>query len=133
MHAAWKAVRRCAFGAAIMGGMVLLLLALPLILPFLALDQKLTRRRQLLALAGRPCAVCTSSLDYRALDFADALWASRVAAMRAEHPGMRFRLVRHLHAVCPACDAEYEWNGACRSFQASSLCRDWPPRDAKFE
>ena len=99
-----------------MGGMVLLLFALPLLIPFLALDQKLTRRRQLLALAGQPCAVCNSSLDHGALDLADALWADRVAVMRAEHPGMRLRLVRRLHAVCPACDAEYEWDGACRSF-----------------
>lgn len=118
LHAAWGAACRCAFGAAIIGGMVLLLVALPAILPFLVLDQKRTRRRQLLALAGQPCAVCGSSLDHRALELADATWASQVAAMRAERPHVMLRLVRRLHAVCPACGAEYEWDGASRLFLA---------------
>lgn len=99
--------------------MALLLIALPVILPFLVLDQRRTRRRQLLALAGQPCAVCGSSLDHRALELADATWASRVAAMRAEHPHAMFRLARRLHAVCPACGAEYEWVEARKLFEAA--------------
>ena len=96
--------------------MILLLFALPVIVPFLVLDEKRTRRRQLLALARRPCAVCSSSLDCRALDLADATWTNWVAAMQAERPYVMFRLVRRLHAVCPACGAEYEWDEASRSF-----------------
>lgn len=116
LHATWGAACRCAFGAAIIGGLALLLFALPFILPFLVLDQKRTRRRQLFALSGRPCVVCSSSLDHRALELADAAWASRVAAMRAERPHVMPRLVRRLHAICPACGAEYEWDEASRLF-----------------
>ena len=116
LHAAWGGACGCALGIAIIGGMVLLLFALPVILPFLAWDQKRTRRRQLLALARHPCVVCGSSLDYRALDLADATWTSRVAAMQAGRPHVMLRLVRRLHAVCPACGAEYEWDEASRSF-----------------
>ena len=98
--------------------MVLLLFALPVIVPFLVLDQKRTRRRQLLALTRRPCVVCGGSLDHRALDLAEATWTSRVAAMHEERPNVMFRLVRRLHAVCPACGAEYEWDEASRLFLA---------------
>ncbi|MGI4946742.1 MAG: hypothetical protein ACRYHQ_40325 [Janthinobacterium lividum] len=90
-----------------------LLVALPILIPILAVDQAVTRRRKLAALAAAPCAVCGSSLSPDALDLADAGWGPAQAAQ----PTMRLRrVVRRLHAICPVCGARYEWDGACRQF-----------------
>lgn len=95
-----------------------LLLALPILLPLLAVDQAVTRRRKLAALAANPCAVCGSSLSPDALDLADAVWGSAPSVQ----PTMRLRrVVRRLHAICPACGARYEWDGPRRQFHLLDL------------
>ncbi|MGI4939554.1 MAG: hypothetical protein ACRYHQ_03115 [Janthinobacterium lividum] len=94
--------------------MLTLLVALPVLIPVLAVDQAVTRRRKLAALASTCCAVCGSSLPPDALDLADATWGSGGTARST----MRLRrVVRRLHAVCPACGAGYEWDGAHRRFR----------------
>ncbi len=90
-----------------------LLLALPILILILAVDQAVTRRRKLAALAAAPCAVCGSSLSPDALDLADAAWGPAQAVQSTK--ALR-RVVRRLHAICRACGARYEWDGARRRF-----------------
>ncbi len=97
----------------VVAALMALLVALPILLPILAVDQAITRRRKLAALAAAPCAVCGSSLSPDALELADAAWGPA----QAVHPTVRLRrMVRRLHAICPACGARYEWGGARRQF-----------------
>ena len=97
----------------VVAALMALLVALPILIPLLAVDQAVTRRRKLAALAAAPCAVCGSSLSPDALDLADAAWRSTPTVQ----PAMRLRrVVRRLHAICPACGARYEWDGARRQF-----------------
>jgi hypothetical protein len=42
--------------------------------------------------------------------------AEHLAALRRERPGMRFRLVRRIWAICTACGARYGFNAHLRAF-----------------
>ncbi len=103
-----------ATGLLVIAGLMILLLALPILMPFLAVDQAVTRRSKLAVLAAMSCAVCGSSLHSDALALADAA----CGPPRAAQPILRLRrVVRRLHAICPACNAGYEWDAARRRFQ----------------
>ena len=106
-------LREVGLSLAVVLAMCLMLVCLPVILPFLAVSGWLEKRRQLAALASMGCSTCGATLDGRALDLSDA-------APRRDRPGMRVRarrFIRHVHAICPACAAEYTWDGRARLFR----------------
>ena len=110
----YGALKAVVIGMLVITAITMLVLALPLLLVFLAVDEAITTRRKLAALASTGCVVCGSRLHRDALDLADTVLRSE----RAEQSGLRFyRVVRRLHAICPACGTRYEWDGKRRRFQ----------------
>ena len=108
------ALRHLAFGLLVVTAVAALVLALPVLIVLLSMDQAITRRRQLAVLTSTGCIACGSPLNPDALDVADKVWRSE----HVELPGMRLRrMIRRLHAICPACGARYEWDGTQRQFQ----------------
>ncbi len=83
----------------------LLILCIPIIIPYVAISQRLQRRR----LARTPCPECGTPFGYAEVDRArDACQESTrkiVADIMAR--GGRPRIVAMWHLRCPACDAQF--------------------------
>ena len=63
-----------------------------------------------------PCTRCQGILGDRAVSLADDLWMKHMRTLRERHPGMRFRIVRGLHAVCTKCGARFKFDRDLRAF-----------------
>ena len=94
----------------------LLLLGLPILLPIAGLLHALDVRRRRRLAAGFPCLDCGEVLGRAALDRGDAAWTVHVAELWREHPGIRFRLVREVDAMCARCGAAYRYDKAGRMY-----------------
>jgi hypothetical protein len=86
---------------------IALLVFLPVIIPVVALLD-LTYRRRLRAAAGAfACLSCGRILGLESIRLADAAWGEHLRELRAKYPSIRFRLVRHVRAICPRCGVRY--------------------------
>lgn len=116
---------RSKIGAILFGiGFVALL---PVMLP-VALAQHQLRNRRIRKLAeGFACEACGTTLGAQALRLADERWAKIVANRQASAPGMRFRMVRDVDAICPSCGRGYLYRDADRSFATATTAPTAPP------
>ena len=89
-------------------GLLVLLLALPFLLPLVTFLAKRDRKRLCAAAEATPCARCCHPLGLAAVEAADAAWATVLAGMLDRH--LRARAVRHLFARCPSCGAGHGWD-----------------------
>lgn len=102
---------------AIVGIILLFILLLPLILPT-AFALHVVYLHRLRSAASRfACTGCGQILGKESLGLADAEWARRMQEMRIKYPGVKFRVVRHLHAICPKCEKRYRFLEQTRSFE----------------
>jgi hypothetical protein len=99
---------------------VVFILALPVILPVAAILHARYRHRLRGAAEKTACTVCGAILGSEALDKADEFWRAHVAKLHRDNPGVRFRLVRLVHAICVRCSAEYTFRETTRSFHLRS-------------
>jgi hypothetical protein len=88
---------------------------LPLLLPIAIVQNRMRDRRILREVSQFVCVSCGTRLGVEALRLADERWRTIVADLHAKSPGMRFRLVRDVDAVCPCCGREYQYLDADRS------------------
>lgn len=81
------------------------------------------RERSALLAAVRvlPCPVCGGELSALALKAADDLWRRHFAVIVERNPGMKFRMIRRLDAVCQACGARLWFDQKARTLQAMNL------------
>jgi hypothetical protein len=87
--------------------LALIFVALSPVIIFVVLPiiQRIYRKR-LEAVAGAfACLSCGGLLGHASLRLADAAWREHVRDLLAKYH--RIRLVRHVHAICPACGARY--------------------------
>ena len=78
------------------------------------LDQRKLRR----VAESTPCAQCGAILGEAALELGDELWRKHMSTLMARNPGVRFRIVRTLFAVCPKCGARYRFDEKSAVFDA---------------
>jgi hypothetical protein len=88
---------------------------LPFMLPVAAIQSQLHTRRLLKLVSDFVCLTCGTRLGAEALRLADERWATTIADRQAKYPGVKYRLVRDMHAVCPGCGCEYTYLDADRS------------------
>lgn len=93
------------------------LLLLPVLLPFAALLNFLENRRLKHTAQQFHCVQCGKILGRESLRRADNTWQKQMREFRVKHPGVRYRIVRKLHAICAFCDAEYTYFNAERTFK----------------
>jgi hypothetical protein len=96
------------------------------ILPVAAVQTQLRTRRILKLASEFACVVCGTQLGAEAVRLADERCAKTIADLQARSPGIRFRLVRDIHAICPSCGCEYLYLDTDRS-----LVRRPPPERAR--
>jgi predicted RNA-binding Zn-ribbon protein involved in translation (DUF1610 family) len=95
----------------------LLLLALPALIPYAFVRQYLDRRRLRIAAKSQACPSCGRILGIEALHVADERWRAHIAELHRSHPGSRFRVVRLVHAICPACGAQLSFRERSGTFE----------------
>jgi hypothetical protein len=64
---------------------------------------------------GLACSECGAPLGAEAIRLAKERWAAMVADRHAKNPGVRFRLVCDIDAICTRCGREYQYREADRS------------------
>jgi predicted RNA-binding Zn-ribbon protein involved in translation (DUF1610 family) len=113
--------RGFAFGLSIVAGAVILVVLLPVIIPFLAFTQWRDGKR-LLALARTfVCLSCGKVMGEEAVALGDAFWRGHMTEVHKNSPTIRFRVVRTVHAVCPHCGAKYQLTDGRRMLAPSSF------------
>ena len=95
---------------------IVLLVLLPVIIPVVALLEFAYRKRLRTAACAFTCLSCGGILGLESIRLGDAAWAEHLRELREKYPPTRFRLVRHVHAICPACGARYAFSERERTF-----------------
>jgi hypothetical protein len=92
------------------------LLLVPVLLP-IGLVLHGTHRHRVRSAAGRfRCPGCGRVLGREAVRLADVAWDRRMREKREQHPDVRFRVLRDVHAICPACGRRYRFIENGRTF-----------------
>lgn len=90
--------------------------ALPVIVPIAVVSQLLHVRRLRAAAQKSRCPVCGGTLGAAALALADAAWRAYVIELHRLSPGVKLRLIRWYHAICPACGQQLRYDLPSKSF-----------------
>jgi hypothetical protein len=96
--------------------MVGVVLTLPLwMVVAIALD--VVERRRLRKAAGSfLCRHCGRALGKHAVTLADKAWSEHVRKIMRENPGVKYRMVRTVRAICPGCGTRYSFDESDRTF-----------------
>jgi len=95
---------------------IVLLVFLPVIIPVVALLDRAYRKQLRAAACAFACLSCGGILGLESIRFADAQWDEHLRELREKYPSTRFRLVRHVRAICPACGVRYAFSERERTF-----------------
>jgi len=95
---------------------IVLVMFLPVIIPVVALLDCVYRKRLRAAACAFACLSCGGILGLESIRLADAEWDEHLRELREKYPSTRFRLVRHVPAICPACGVRYAFLERERTF-----------------
>jgi hypothetical protein len=93
---------------------------LPVIIPVVVLLDLAYRKRLRATACAFACLSCGGILGLESIRLADAAWGEHLRELREKYPSTRFRMVRHVHAICPACGARYAFLERERTFAATT-------------
>ncbi len=96
--------------------MAVLIAILPVLLPFVFIQQAIHDRRVRRAAEAFACLRCGAILGTRAVMLADQEFGRRMAQLRRDHPNIKFRMFRTLHALCPVCGQKHCYLEKQRTF-----------------
>jgi hypothetical protein len=96
---------------------VAVLLALPALVPYAFVCHYIDRRRLRIAAKSQACPSCGRILGIEALHLADERWRAHVAELHRSHPGVRFRLIRLVYAICLGCGAQLSFDKGAGTFE----------------
>jgi hypothetical protein len=102
--------------AAILLVVIAVVIASPVLIPIAAVLHARERRHMRAVVRETRCEGCGAILGDASLHRADAVWGEYVATLHRDQPGILFRLLRRLWAVCTVCGAEYDFDAARRAF-----------------
>src|SRR5262245_12583451 len=88
----------------------------PLILLTAIISQCVYLRRVRAAAEQFKCVACGQFLGRKSIELADEEWARHMRELMDRHPGVRFRIVRNLHAICPSCGKQYQFDAKTRTY-----------------
>jgi hypothetical protein len=100
--------------------MASLIVLLPAIVPVVALSHSIYRKRLRSAARAFRCLSCSAVLGLESIRLADAAWDAHMRDLGEKYPASKFRVVRHIHAMCPACGARYAFLERERTFVPAS-------------
>ena len=95
------------------------IVSFPVAFPIAMLQHARVERRKKRRVLQTPCARCGAVLGPAAMDRANTEWSAHLEKLFREHPGMRFRLVREVDAVCVACEQSHRYDENADAFVAT--------------
>ena len=95
------------------------IVCLPVAFPVAMIQHVRAEERKKRRVASAPCVRCGAVLGAAALEKSDAEWSAYLEQLYRDHPGVKFRLVRGVHAVCLACDQQHRYDEASNEFVAA--------------
>lgn len=95
----------------------LVILLFPVFLAYGVFTHFQRRRRMRQAAKRSVCPECGTILGDDALRLADQLWIEDVSRLRRQNPGVKFRLVRLVDAVCQSCGASLRFSEKTNVFE----------------
>ena len=110
LRPAGKLVKGVLIHAVVIVGLMVILLILPILFPMSWFSLRLERKRLVKAANDFECLVCGATLGAESVRLADEVWAESMKRLHREHPGVKFRIVRLLQAVCSRCGREYKFD-----------------------
>jgi hypothetical protein len=96
--------------------LVVIVIGTPLWIPAIIIRQTVHKHRLRKAANSFACVRCGSILGVDALKRADTRWAEYLLELSRKHPGVKFRTVRTLHAICLNCGTRYTFCESERTF-----------------
>ena len=96
---------------------VAVIVSFPVMFPVAMIQHTLAERRKQRRVLKARCVRCGEILGPAALDRADVEWSAHVEQMFRDHPGIRFRMVRTVHAVCADCGQAYRYDEKADAFE----------------
>ena len=102
-------------GLAVIGGMIVMLVTLPLTLPIALVFDWNGRRRLRAAATVTPCGRCGTLLGPDALVASDAAHMAELVEAQRCHPLHHVHVARRAQARCRACGADHVWDGKRRT------------------
>jgi uncharacterized membrane protein YbhN (UPF0104 family) len=111
-HRGWKAAANTI--ASVCLAIIFVVLSPVIIFLVLPLVMAAHRRRLQAAARAFECLSCGGILGPESLRLADAAWREHFRKLLEKHH--RIRLLRYLHAICPACSARYTFVEHDRTF-----------------
>ena len=102
-------------GLGVIGAMTLMLFTLPVTLPIALLVGWTDDRRLRVVATVTRCSRCGTLLGPDAPAASDAAHVAALAEMQRRYPYHRVRVGRRAQARCPACGADYVWDGKRRT------------------
>jgi hypothetical protein len=100
---------------------IILLVFSPVIIPVVAFLDRVYRKRLRAAACRFACLSCGGILGLESIRLADAQWDEHLRELQEKYPSTRFRLVRHVRAICPACGVRYAFSERDRTFVQTSF------------
>ena len=97
---------------------VALIVSFPVAFPVAMIQHTRAERRKKQRVLQAPCAHCGAALGTAAIERADAEWSTHLDKLFRENPGIRFRLVRTVNAVCTACGQSHRYDEKADVFVA---------------
>lgn len=119
---------------AVLLGIAICMLLLPVILPLTVLGQKRYQKRLRGLAEGFPCVECGQNIGVEALQLADDRWDEmELQMMRIEEPVARVVRSRLLDAICPHCGCLYLYHKMEQTFLKRSEIVGQDPADAEMK
>lgn len=112
--------RRWRNTAIVVGFFGLIVVGLPVLLPYAMITRWRAKRRVRLAARAFRCPGCGEPVGDGAIELAGQRWKSLLDDYQRRNPGLRFHFLPHFDAVCARCNAHYAFNGQTRSFQPAA-------------
>jgi hypothetical protein len=97
-------------------------LCLPLWIPAVIVWNAVRKHRLRKAARAFTCVNCSMTLGVDALARADQEWGNQMREMMRQHPGVKFRILRTLHAICSGCRTRYTFHEKERTFVVEEHC-----------
>src|SRR5215469_18965556 len=98
----YSRIRRRLPSWAMVALVVVLLIGMPLLIPVAVVSQAIYKFRMRQAAKSFACMNCNTILGLGALTLADQVWGEHIREVH-RNPGLRYRIVRTLHAICLNC------------------------------
>jgi methionyl-tRNA synthetase len=83
------------------------ILLFPILIPIALMQHSWEEKQKKKIVEQTRCIRCGNYLGVNSMELADQKWEKYIQKRQKENPGVRFRTLRLVHAICVSCGTEY--------------------------